>query len=145
MKFLTIDQVKGLGADVVKIVMGFVGALVALKLLSSGDAATIQASLDQLNKSVAEIGAVIATLITVWTTLRTVWANSPLSLMLRGSTAAVADPSSVQGAPLADQKIIVQGTDKLPQVVGIVADPAIANSAPEHTIVPPTHAKELSQ
>lgn len=145
---LTIDQVKGLSFDVAKIVMGGVSTLVAFKLLSSGDASAIQANLDAINKVVAEIGAIILTLGTVYTSFRTIWINSPLALMLRGSKAAAANPSTVQAASVAEQTVIVQATNELPKVNGIVAAPEISNSQALKnitTIVSPSEAKALGE
>jgi hypothetical protein len=135
---LTGDQVKAYGRHVGTAAASVIGTLAAVKVISGGDAASLQASLDQISHGVAEIvTAVSAIAITVSGAYAAISAN-PLFQLLRGSRAVSADPKLAAQVPEATQKEMVKATDALPTTTAVVS--TLADDIPSSTVVTPDQA-----
>lgn len=137
----TADQVKAFGRHVGTSVASIIGTLAAVKVLSGGDAASLQTSLNQISHGVAEIltaaSAIAVTVSGVYASI----SASPLWQLLRGSKAVSADPKLAASVPVSTQKEMVKATDALPSTVAVVTTPEIANSIPSLSVQPSTEVK----
>jgi hypothetical protein len=134
----TADQVKAYGRHVGTAVASVIGTLAAVKVISGGDAASLQASLDQISHGVAEIvTAVSAIVVTVSGAYAAISAN-PLWQLLRGSRAVSADPKLAASVPESTQKEMVKATDALPTTAAVVS--TLAPDIPSPTVVTPEQA-----
>lgn len=141
---ITYDQVKAGGRHVLTSAASIIGTLAAVKIISGGDAASLQASLDHISHGVAEIAAGVTTIVTITSGVYAAISASPLWQLLRGSKAVAADPAKVEQlkkASIADKAPLAILTDKLPEVAGVgttdtVAGKALANAVPSNTVQP---------
>lgn len=134
----TADQVKAFSRHMGTAVASVIGTLAALKIISSGDASSLQASFDQISHGVAEI---VSGLTAVAVTVSGIYAAisaSPLWQLLRGSKAVSSDPVLAASIPESTQKEMVKATDALPTTQAVVS--TLAADIPSPTVVTPEQA-----
>lgn len=140
----TSDQINAALRHVATAVASIVGTLAAVKIISGGDAASLQASLDHITHGAAEILAGVTTLVTVASGAWAAISASPLGQLLRGSKAVAADPAKMEQLKtmsVEQQAPLVKVTDKLPEVAGVgttstAAGQALAAAVPSNSVQP---------
>lgn len=131
---ITGDQVKAYSRHVFTAAASVIGTLAALKIVSGGDASTLQASLDQFSHGFAEMVAAVSTIAVTVSGAYAALSASPLWQLLRGAKAVSASPALAAQVPLETQKEVVKATDKLPTVATVVASPEVANAIPSASV-----------
>lgn len=139
---LTTDQLKSAGRHVGSIAAGAVLGAASLKLISGGDASSLQASFDQIGHGLTEVFAGVAALAAAATTAYATISANPVVRLLRGLIEVKADPAKleqVQKASLADKANLIAVTDSLKEVEGVPLTPtkegnAIADLVPSKSV-----------
>lgn len=131
---ITLDQTKAAGRHVLTAAASIVGTLAAVKVISGGDASSLQTSLDQISHGAAEVLAGITTIATVASASYAAISASPLWQLLRGSKAVSASPSLAASVPLETKQAMVSATDALPGVQNVIAVPEIADAVPSNSV-----------
>jgi len=134
----TADQVKAASRHGVTMVMTVVGTMATLKIISGGDAAALQSSLDQISHGAAELLAGVTALSVAVSGAYAAISANPLWQLLRGSKAVSADPKLAASVPESTQKEMVKATDALPTTAAVVS--TLAPDIPSPTVVAPEQA-----
>jgi len=119
-------------------VMTVVGTMATLKIISGGDAAALQSSLDQISHGAAELLAGVTALSVAVSGAYAAISANPLWQLLRGSKAVSADPKLAASVPESTQKEMVKATDALPTTAAVVS--TLAPDIPSPTVVAPEQA-----
>lgn len=138
------DQIKQASTHVFTAAASIVGTLAAVKVISGGDATSLQHSLDQIGHGVAEIVAGITALIVAASGAYATFMASPLVALFRSAAAVASDPAKLaqlHATPIEQQVSIVTVADKLPDVAGVGttrtdAGKALALAVPSNTVQP---------
>lgn len=134
----TADQVKAASRHVATAVASVIGTLAALKIISAGDASSLQTSFDQISHGFAELLSGITALCVALSAAYAAISASPLWQLLRGSKAVSGDPKLAASVPESTQREMVKATDALPTTTAVVT--ALANDIPSPTVVTPEQA-----
>jgi hypothetical protein len=139
---LTVDQLKSAGRHVGSIAAGAVLGAASLKLISGGDASSLQSSFDQIGHGLTEVFAGVAALAAAATTAYATISANPVVRLLRGLIEVKSDPTKmeqVKNASLADKANLISVTDALTEVEGVPLTPtkdgnAIAQLVPSQSV-----------
>lgn len=134
----TADQVKAYSRHIGTSAASVIGTLAALKLMSGGDAASLQSSLDQISHGFAEVVTGVSAILVTVSGIYAAISASPLWQLLRGSKAVSADPKLAASIPESTQKEMVRATDALPTTTAVVS--TLAADIPSPTVVTPAQA-----
>lgn len=134
MNLPTKDQLNAAGRHVGTAVASIIGTLAAVKIISGGDAASLQTSLDQIGHGAAEVLAGITALSVAVSGAYAAISANPLWQLLRGSKAVSASPSLAASVPLETKQAMVSATDALPGVQNVIAVPEIADAVPSNSV-----------
>lgn len=145
MQVPTQDQLKASGRHVLTMVAAVIGTLAALKVISAGDAANLQSSLDQISHGAAEFLTGVTALVVALSGAYAAISANPIWQLLRGAKAISADPTLAAQVPLETKQEMVKATDKLPGVDSVVASPEIANAVPSNTVQSSEDVKVVSK
>lgn len=129
MNLPTSDQLFAFGRHVGTALASIIGTLAALRIISGGDAAQLQNSIDTISHGSAELITGLSTLAVAVTGLIAALSASPLSQLFRGSKSVLADPSqiaSLRMASISDKAGVTAVTDKMPEVAQVTTLPTKA-------------------
>jgi len=139
MNLPTADQVKAFSRHVGTSAASIIGTLAAVKVISGGDAASLQTSLDQIGHGFAEIVTAVSAIAVTVSGAYAAISASPLWQLLRGSKAVSADPILASKVPESTQKEMVKATDALPTTVTVVS--TLAKDVPSPSVQSPDDVK----
>jgi hypothetical protein len=135
MNLPTADQAKAAGRHVLTAGASIIGTLAALKVLSGGDATSLQNSLNQIGHGTAEILTAVTAISVTLSGVYSALSANPLWQLLRGSKAIAANPSLAVGVTVADQASVATAAQQMPEVQTIIASPAVAMLSPSNGVV----------
>lgn len=132
MRLPTKDEVLAFSRHAGTSAASVVGTLAALKIISGGDASSLQSSIDQISHGVAEIVTGVSALGAAAMGIFAALSANPLWQLIKGSRAVAANPSIVQqgNISVADQASVAKAAIEMPKVESIVAAPEVAAAVP---------------
>lgn len=123
MNLPTQGQVIAAGRHVATSVASVIGTLAAVKLLSGGDAASLQTSIDQFSHGVAEIFAAVSAIVVTVSGAYAALSANPIVQMLKGLLSIAKDPSKIEqvkdAASIEQKAALVATTNNLDSVKGV--------------------------
>lgn len=122
-KEVTTDQLFAFGRHARTMAATAVGTAVTFKLMSGGDAASLQAAFDQISHGVAEIVAGVSAVIVVGTAVISAASANPVVQLLKGLMTISQKPDKIeevkQTATIEQKAALVATTNNLDSVRGV--------------------------
>lgn len=128
MNLPTQDQVFAFGRHIITAAASVIGTLATVKLVSGGDAQSLQTSLDHISHGFSEIVAAVAVMVTTVSGIYASLSANPVVQMLKGMlNLAKASPAQVKqivaDAPIEQKAAVVAAANAVPAVQGVPLSP----------------------